>query len=134
MFAWIAAATSAAVMLRAAIRTGSSHSRIAKVWPPRMSAEATLVDRIEQRLRRRGSGNPRIAALCSVGLAKPIYMTAVVCPVALMTTGSCDPLRHQVFDLLHLGDDVGERGARVVIELDVQAVIVLVLSTEFEVR
>jgi len=28
-------------MPRAAIRTGSSHSRIAKTWPPRMSAEAT---------------------------------------------------------------------------------------------
>ena len=26
---------------RAAIRAGSSQSRIAKVWPPRMSAEAT---------------------------------------------------------------------------------------------
>src|SRR6202011_3286247 len=41
LWAAIAAKTSAGETLRPAMRTGSSHTRIAKVWPPRISAEAT---------------------------------------------------------------------------------------------
>ena len=41
LLAAIAAETSPGETLRPAIRTGSSHSRIANVWPPRMSADAT---------------------------------------------------------------------------------------------
>ncbi len=41
LLAAIAAATSLGDTPRPAIRVGSSQTRIAKVWPPRMSAEAT---------------------------------------------------------------------------------------------
>ncbi len=77
------------------------------------------VDRRQQRLHdpgqvvgdRRGSTVRR----CE----NPIYMTAVVWPVDFRMTGSCACRRHQVFDLLHLGHDVGQRLARVVIQLDI---------------
>ena len=72
----------------AAMRAGSSHSRIAKVWPPRMSAEATpsTVDISGCTTRVRKS---EIPALDRSALEKPTYMTAVVWPVDFRMIGSC---------------------------------------------
>src|SRR4029077_7476044 len=68
---------------------GSSHSRIAKVWPPKISAEAT-----PSTVESTGCTTPvresELADPESSSLEKPRYITAVVWPVVLVTIGSLD--------------------------------------------
>jgi len=86
---------------------------------PRISADATPSTVRQQPAGSRASGSPEIAEPDSSSLENPRYITAVVCPVVLVTIGSLDSFGIRYLTEFRLRENFGQRLVRIEIQLDV---------------